>query len=158
LAPAARRFCCPSYAAMSMFQTLEDLGKAHAFTTGFMNAGELKALKGLKGLENVTCAIVDELLERAIASLAAATNQASRRRVRQRLQRRLSDFLEKDQYEDAMQQFKHLCETRLGYEWRVARHSDPPGTPDSRESEGQLETVCYLQFNDMRGQWEHAFV
>ena len=92
---------------------------------------------------------VQHLLDQAICTIQAATNQAGRRRARQRLQRRLSDFLTKEQYEEAMEQFKVLCETRLGYVWRVAKHGDKPCSR-------QLG-VCYLQFNEMSQQWEHCF-
>ncbi|CAE7425628.1 unnamed protein product, partial [Symbiodinium pilosum] len=95
-----------------------------------------------------------ELLERAISSISAATNQAARRRVRQRLQRRLSDFLTKEQYDNAMQQFKFLCETRLGYVWRVAEPSDH----NSEKLSTGLPGVCYLHFDDLSGQWQHNFV
>ena len=64
--------------------------------------------------------------------------------------RRLSDFLSKDQYEEAMQQFKILCETQLGYVWRVAQHAD--------KASPELPGVCYLHFNDVSGQWERSFV
>ena len=60
--------------------------------------------------------------------------------------RKLSDFLAKDQYDEAMQQFKVLCERRLGYVWRVAdKHAEEPG-------------VCYLHFNEFNGHLEHCFV
>ena len=111
-------------------------------------------LRAPPGLEDATADSIRELLDRAISSLQAATNQAARRRVRQRLQRRLSDFLTMEQYEKAMEQFKFLCETRLGYVWRVAQHGDQ----QYKKSSAGLPGVCYLQFNDMTGQWEHGFV
>ena len=66
--------------------------------------------------------------------------------------RKLSDFLTREQYEEAMQQFKVLCETRLGYVWRVAQHDEKPS------AEAELPGVCYLNFNGLTGQWEPNFV
>mmetsp|Transcript_44404 Transcript_44404/g.103761 ORF Transcript_44404/g.103761 Transcript_44404/m.103761 type:complete len:140 (+) Transcript_44404:72-491(+) len=109
-------------------------------------------LRGPPGLEDSTGDTIRELLDRAVHSLRVATNQAARRRVRQRLQRRLSDFLTRDQYEKAMQQFKFLCETRLGYVWRVAQHSEKPDPAQPGPG------VCYLNFNELSGEWEHSFV
>lgn len=109
-------------------------------------------LRGPPGLEDSTGDTIRELLDRAVHSLRVATNQAARRRVRQRLQRRLSDFLTRDQYEKAMQQFKFLCETRLGYVWRVAQHND------KLEKAQPGPGVCYLNFNELSGEWEHSFV
>jgi len=51
-----------------------------------------------------------------------------------------------------MQQFKFLCETRLGYVWRVAQHGDKPAPAQTGPG------VCYLNFNELSGEWEHSFV
>ncbi|CAE7207306.1 PKHD1L1 [Symbiodinium natans] len=119
-------------------RTLSDASSQEGFDQWELRGHELEDLQ----------AYVQDLLDRAICSIQTATNQASRRRARQRLQRKLSDFLTKEQYEEAMQQFKVLCETRLGYVWRVAQHMDD-------KSSGQ-PGVCYLQFNEMSLQWEHS--
>ena len=58
----------------------------------------------------------------------------------------------RDQYEKAMQQFKFLCETRLGYVLRVAQHSEKPDPAQPGPG------VCYLNFNELSGEWEHSFV
>ncbi|CAE7384365.1 unnamed protein product [Symbiodinium natans] len=102
-----------------------------------------------EGFECKRPGYVQQLLDQAICSIQAATNPASRRRKRQKLQRRLSEFLDQEQYEEAMEQFKVLCETRLGYVWRVAEHSDMPCP--------RQPAVCYLQFNETSVQWEHSF-
>ena len=51
-----------------------------------------------------------------------------------------------------MQQFKFLCETQLGYVWRVAQHND------KLEKAQPGPAVCYLNFNELSGEWEHSFV